>query len=128
MSDYSYGEFVITASGYYYRNIDHIEVNDSSIWTRLIQEAGRKCDNYASDLLIDYESYKRDLPKFVKRGDNHEWQFGFRQMGVDGASFVAARKLDGYSYISEFTLALSIDEVQVSRDFVFFNLELRRVA
>jgi hypothetical protein len=124
--DYSHGEFVIRTNGYYWKEADHVDVNDSGIWNRLIQEAGRKCDFYASDLLIDYDSYKRDLPEFVKRGEGYEWAFGFRSMGVDSKSMIES----GYerAYISRFNLTLSIDEVQVSSDYVSFNLELRRVA
>ena len=35
--------------------------NFSSEWSRLINEAGRWCESYASDILIDFESIKAYL-------------------------------------------------------------------
>ena len=122
MSEWSYGERIITANGRYLDYRDAVDVNDSSIWTRLIQEAGRKCDNYASDLLIDYDAYKRDLPEFVKNHENHQWQFGFRSMGVDHKEFIESGS--ERQYISRFDLDLIVED----GDLGFFNLELRRVA
>ena len=118
--EYSYGERVITANGRYLAYRDSVDVNDSAIWTRLIQEAGRKCDDYASDLLIDYGSYKRDLPEFVKNKENHQWLFGFRPMGVDHTEFI---ERSDRKYFSLFNLNLIIEDDELG----FFKLELRRV-
>ena len=119
---YSHGERVIEADGRYLSYMDSVDVNDSSIWTRLIQEAGRKCDSYASDLLIDYDSYKRDLPELVKRKENFRWLFGFRQTGVDHAGFIEART--GEPYISKFALDLTVEDGELG----FFKLALSRIA
>ena len=65
----------------------------SSEWSRLINEAGRWCESYASDILIDFESIKAYLER-LKNGEEsegREFWFGFRQMGVDGLSFIQSR-------------------------------------
>ena len=67
--------------------------NFSSEWSRLINEAGRWCESYASDILIDFESVKAYLER-LKNGEEsegREFWFGFRQMGVDGLSFIQSR-------------------------------------
>ena len=67
--------------------------NFSSEWSRLINEAGRWCESYASDILINFESIKAYLER-LKNGEEsegREFWFGFRQMGVDGLSFVQSR-------------------------------------
>ena len=67
--------------------------NFSSEWSRLICEAGRWCESYASDILIDFESIKAYLerPKNGEESEGREFWFGFRQMGVDGLSFIQSR-------------------------------------
>lgn len=67
--------------------------NFSSEWSRLINEAGRWCESYASDILIDFKSIKAYLER-LKNGEEsegREFWFGFRQMGVDGLSFIQSR-------------------------------------
>lgn len=67
--------------------------NFSSEWSRLINEAGRWCESYASDILIDFESIKAYLER-LKNGEEsegREFWFGFRQMGIDGLSFIQSR-------------------------------------
>ena len=67
--------------------------NFSSEWSRLINEAGRWCESYASDILIDFESIKAYLER-LKNGEEsegREFWFGFRQMGVDGLNFIQSR-------------------------------------
>ena len=67
--------------------------NFSSEWSRLINEAGRWCESYASDILIDFEAIKAYLER-LKNGEEsegREFWFGFRQMGVDGLSFIQSR-------------------------------------
>ena len=69
------------------------DCNFSSEWSRLINEAGRWCESYASDILIDFESIKAYLER-LKNGEEsegREFWFGFRQMGVDGLSFIQSR-------------------------------------
>lgn len=67
--------------------------NFSREWSRLICEAGRWCESYASDILIDFESIKAYLER-LKNGEEsegREFWFGFRQMGVDNLAFIQSR-------------------------------------
>ena len=67
--------------------------NFSSEWSRLICEAGRWCESYASDILIDFESIKAYLER-LKNGEEsegREFWFGFRQMGIDNLAFIQSR-------------------------------------
>ena len=49
----------ITATGYVYEG--KTEINMSSIYSKLIQEAGRYCDRFASDLLYDMQCIEHHL-------------------------------------------------------------------
>ena len=84
---YAYSKETITAKGGWntYRKL--YEINDSSILTRLIQEAGRYCERFASDLFLDWEHVQSS----VCSGDNTAFLFGFRRDGVDHAGFVISR-------------------------------------
>ena len=63
-----------------------VSINYSSILTRLIQEAGRICEFYASDLFIDW----RSIVKALEDGtiETGSYLFGFRDSGVDEAKSV----------------------------------------
>ena len=70
------------------------DCNFSSEWSRLICEAGRWCESYASDLMIDMDSVRAYLIGIVEgmeKPENKEFWFGFRQSGVDGLSFIQSR-------------------------------------
>ena len=86
----------ITATGYFiesYGRFVRYDTNLSSIFTRLIQEAGRWCESYASDILIDIDSIKAQ----AERGEPGRFVLGFRQFGVDHATFIESRlKNDPY--------------------------------
>lgn len=62
------------------------DVNYSSILTKLIQEAGRWCESYASDLFIDWHK----VDKFMEDSEftSAKLVFGFRKMGVDHLEFI----------------------------------------
>lgn len=63
-----------------------VGINYSSILTRLIQEAGRICEFYASDLFIDWRSIVESLEDgTIETGS---YLFGFRDSGVDEAQSV----------------------------------------
>lgn len=63
-----------------------VGINYSSILTRLIQEAGRICEFYASDLFIDWRSIVEALEDgTIETGS---YLFGFRDSGVDEAQSV----------------------------------------
>lgn len=91
----------ITETGYL-KDDGHVEIGTSAIFTRLIQEAGRWCESYASDLLVDIESIKSVLghpptewktirPNATESDDGTiavEFRLGFRQNGVDHAEWI----------------------------------------
>lgn len=79
------------SNGAFVSEIQHC--NFSSEWSRLINEAGRWCESYASDILIDFESIKAYLERLAsgEETEGREFWFGFRQMGVDGLSFIQSR-------------------------------------
>jgi hypothetical protein len=68
------------------------EINYSSILTKLIQEAGRWCDDYASDLFIRWEGIKEKLDDGSMSSESYV--FGFRESGVDGNSWYEEHKTD----------------------------------
>ena len=76
---------IITETGYYDALRGKWEINTSSILTRLIQEAGRWCEYYASDLFIQW---KYNIEDKLDNGtlESGTEVFAFRQSGVDGAS------------------------------------------
>ena len=93
----SYGKFV------------RYDANLSSIFTRLIQEAGRWCESYASDILIEIDSIKEQ----AERGKPGRFVLGFRQFGVDNASFIESRlKNDPYGkeYRAIWVVDIEIDD------------------
>ena len=60
-----------------------VSINYSSVLTRLIQEAGRICEFYASDLFIGWRTIAESLEDgSVETGSR---LFGFRKSGVDEA-------------------------------------------
>ncbi len=68
--------------------------NFSSEWSRLICEAGRWCESYASDLMIDMDSvraYLIGMKEGMEEPESREFWFGFRQMGVDNLAFIKSR-------------------------------------
>ena len=70
-------------------------INMSAIYSKLIKEAGRICEYYASDLLFDLEGVKSWIDGCSKseyapaRGVS--FCFGFRKMGVDHWNFAKNR-------------------------------------
>ena len=70
-------------------------LNMSAIYTKLIKEAGRICEYFASDLLIDLESVEKWIGGCSKseyapaRGIS--FCFGFHKMGVDHWEFAKNR-------------------------------------
>lgn len=79
----AYGTKIIEAQG---RDFD---INYSSILTKLIQECGRLCESYASDLFITWNSIVQKLKDKTMETSTH--LFGIREMGVDHNEFVLMR-------------------------------------
>lgn len=65
------------------------DINYSSILTKLIQECGRLCERYASDLFIIWNGIERKLEK--KTIETSSYLFGIRESGVDHSEFVLSR-------------------------------------
>lgn len=68
--------------GYIKNAKQHQSINYSSILTKLIQDAGRLCDNYASDLFIDWQC---EIVQPLEKGElkSKTYIIGFRQNGVE---------------------------------------------
>lgn len=79
----TYDSKVIEAQG---RDFD---INYSSILTKLIQECGRLCESYASDLFITWNDIVQKLKD--KTMKTSVYLFGIREMGVDHNEFVLSR-------------------------------------
>ena len=73
--------------------------NFSTEWSRLINEAGRWCESYASDILYDYDAINDYLNELAsgKETGNREFWFGFRQSGVDHLAFIRSRTEQEYA-------------------------------
>lgn len=72
----------IRESGVYSVSEHKFNINTSSILTRLIQEAGRWCNSYASDLFI---LWNYGVDKLLENGtmESTNLVFAFREHGVD---------------------------------------------
>lgn len=82
----------IVNSGYIDSYTGKYSVNYSSILSRLIQEAGRYCEEYASDLFIDWESVLLYIDGASCESESEKmFLFGFRKYGVDHDNFVFSR-------------------------------------
>ena len=105
-SKITYGAKVIEAQG---RDFD---INYSSILTKLIQECGRLCESYASDLFIDWNSIVQKLKDKTMETSTH--LFGIREMGVDHNEFVLMRYNNythaRYEYRKIYRLNIIIDD------------------
>lgn len=72
-------------------------LNSSSILTRLIQEAGRWCEHYASDLFIWWKAVETSL--LVREEDAaRTFIFGMCQDGVDGAGTYVRKTGGDYAF------------------------------
>ena len=65
------------------------DINYSSILTKLIQECGRLCESYASDLFITWSIIMKKLEE--KTMETSAYLFGIREMGVDHNEFILSR-------------------------------------
>lgn len=87
-------------------------INTSSILTKLIQEAGRWCENYASDLFWDWKEIEEVLCD--RDVETCNYLFGFRRSGVDGQRAVLQQKnYLSYEYRSLWNLQIVCDDEDV---------------
>lgn len=83
----TYGSKCITATGRYELG-GNLEINTSSILTRLIQEAGRWCERFASDLFIYWQSIVAKMESLDDDNREETILLGFRKDGVDSTQSV----------------------------------------
>lgn len=83
------------AYGYWNNYRGCFDLNYSSILTKLIQEAGRWCEHYASDLFISWKTVEKELENAGL--EDTCYYFGFRKMGVDHLPFILNRLNNGES-------------------------------
>ena len=76
----------IKTEGYVYHG--KTEINMSGIYTKLIQEAGRYCDFYASDLLFHIDK----IHELIQSGESETVYIGFRNSGVDGNQCISVKE------------------------------------
>ena len=79
----------ITADGRVSHYTGTYDLNYSSILTKLIQETGRFCENFASDLFVDWQAVLRCIDTDDQIGDY--FLFGLRENGVDHKEYVIHR-------------------------------------
>lgn len=88
----------------------------SGLFTLLIKEAGRLCDDYASDMFYDLQELYRDLngnDAVLFEQDTYRKVIGIRECGVDGEQFVSARaEQEGcvYHYRTIYLITVTPDE------------------
>lgn len=91
----------------------NFNINYSRILTKLIQECGRLCENYASDLFIDWYSISEKLKN--KTMETSIYLFGIRENGVDHTDFILSRynnskEYASYEYRKIYRLDIKVDD------------------
>ena len=84
------------------------EINYSSILTKLIQEAGRWCEYYASDLFIMWYDIDEKLDNGTM--DTEQFVFGFRKNGVDHKEWYELHKNDVSRYRAVWFLDVTVND------------------
>jgi len=110
INDLKMREVYTDSYGWWTTYREKFDVNYSSILTKLIQEAGRWCESYASDLFIDWINVEEKLHNRDYEGGSYV--FGFRQYGVDHLEYVLSRLNSGDSkeYRSVWRLDMEVVE------------------
>ena len=116
---YASGELVNTD---FRTNDASLEINYSSILTRLIQEAGRVCESYASDLFLTWTGMMRKFSDY--RTESESFLFGFRRGGVDHTEWVISNAEKGATsnYYSIWRLDIKIKDIDSCRKDVDMEL------
>ena len=70
-------------------------LNLSSHYSNMIKNAGRICNDYASDIMIDIDAFRKDLDE-LKQGETITRYIGYRDYGVDHTSFIECRDRSYY--------------------------------
>lgn len=102
----------ITETGSYNRLKDKWEINYSSILSRLIQEAGRWCEHFASDLFVQW---KYEIDKELNNGtlETNTFVFAFRNSGVDHKEYYEIHKCENNYYRAVWFLDVETDECKI---------------
>ena len=82
--DKSERKYQFIANGRMSLDSNSYDINLSTILTKLIQDTGRFCDRYASDLFIDWTH----ILSTIYSEDDRIFAIGIRENGVDSTSYV----------------------------------------
>ena len=102
----------ITETGSYNPLEGKWEINYSSILTRLIQEAGRWCESYASDLFVQWK-YKIDQKLDNGTLYTDTFVFAFRDSGVDHEEWYENHKNERNYYRAVWYLDVLTDKGKI---------------
>ena len=102
----------ITETGSYNPLEGKWEINYSSILTRLIQEAGRWCESYASDLFVQWK-YKIDQKLDNGTLYTDTFVFAFRDSGVDSEEWYENHKNEHNYYRAVWFLDVLTDKGKI---------------
>ena len=83
---------------------DESSINLSSIATKLIQEAGRWCESYASDFIITWDVVREAVTKHLQTTEMLSadvFTFGMRRNGVDHNEYIASKLYNGIDFNTE---------------------------
>ena len=102
----------ITETGSYNPLEGKWEINYSSILTRLIQEAGRWCESYASDLFVQW---KYGIDQKLDNGTLYTdtFVFAFRDSGVDSEEWYENHKNEHNYYRAIWFLDVETNEGKI---------------
>ena len=102
----------ITKTGFYNPFEGKWEINYSSILTCLIQEAGRWCEHYASDLFVQWKySIDQKLDNGTLYTDT--FVFAFRDSGVDSEEWYENHKNEHNYYRAVWFLDVETNEGKI---------------
>lgn len=115
MNEYAWR--AIEDEGYWNSRAMRWEINYSSILSRLIVEAGKFCEHFASDLFIDWRVIETEMENSDYCGGSY--LFGFRKDGVDHNAFVFNRydsdgKFAQYQYRSMWRLDVVTEDDRIT--------------
>ena len=113
-STITYSSKIIKSTG---RDFD---INYSSILSKLIQECGRLCERYSSDLFITWNSIEEKLKE--KTMKTSVYLFGIRESGVDHNDFILSRyNTDGFLAKYQYRKIYKLD-ITVNDDYIGMEL------
>lgn len=134
IKDFEMNEVVVVERGTKSKFDDKLwsegNINTSTILTKLIQDTGRFCERYASELFMAWEHMMIDIDGWNTRQGEVRFLFGIRKDGVDYDNFVVA-KVNRYntSYLNEmyrklYMIEVTIDTDKSCDDYVNLTMEL----